>query len=74
VGNEHASIELEQTSGATPFTAIVEPRVPAGRLRGALVEDTPADLDTARDDGGMTARVQLIIDRRRRLVLHFERR
>ena len=71
---ERATIELEQTHGATPYTGIVEPWLPGGRLREALIEDTRAELDSAADGEGIRTRVQLIIDRRRTLVLSFERR
>ena len=74
VTEDSAAIEVEQTSGGTPFTGILEPRIPARRLRSAFVEATPADLESAADDDGLRARVQIVIDRRRRLVLHFERR
>jgi len=74
VGEESATMEVEQTAGGTPMTGILEPRIAARRFRSALVEATAADLESVADDGGFSARVQLVIDRRRSLVLHFERR
>ena len=74
VGEESATVEVEQTAGGTPITGILEPRLAIGRLRSALVEATPAELDSVPEGAGFRARVQLVIDRRRSLVLHFERR
>ena len=71
---ERATIVIDQTDGPTPYRAIVEPRLPAGRIREASVDGAPAELDSAVVDGGMQVAVQLVVDQRRTLVLDYERR
>ena len=68
------TIVIDQTDGPTPYRAIVEPRLPAGRIREASVDGAPAELDSAVVDGGMQVAVQLVVDQRRTLVLDYERR
>jgi hypothetical protein len=62
-------IEIEQTDGAIPIRAILEPVVQASALIGATVDGQPASL-TARPLGDrIQVPVQLALDHTRRLVL-----
>ncbi|HUF68090.1 MAG TPA: hypothetical protein VMM79_05500 [Longimicrobiales bacterium] len=62
-------IEIEQTDGAIPIRAILEPVVQASALIGATVDGQPASL-TARPLGNrIQVPVQLALDHTRRLVL-----
>lgn len=67
-----AWIALEQTAGATPFTLIVEPWLRARRLIAASVDGVEAQLDSRVEAEGLRARVQLVADHERRILLEFE--
>ncbi len=66
------AIVVEQTAGAMPLTAILEPRLPARRLRQVEVDGRPATLDARQDGNGLCVSVQLVIDQPRRLTIGFE--
>jgi hypothetical protein len=67
-----AVIDIEQTSGPSPFTLVVEPWLSAGSLIRASVDGTAADLTSSAEEGGLRARVQLVADHARRVVLEVE--
>ena len=66
------AITVDQTAGAMPLTAILEPRVPARRLRQVEVDGRPATLDARQDGDGLRVSVQLVIDQPRSLTIDFE--
>jgi hypothetical protein len=72
-GAEHATFEVEQTSGGSPATVLLEPWIPARRLTGARVDETSAQLDAVPEASGLRVKVQLVADRPRRLELRYER-
>lgn len=74
VGEERATLSIEQSDGPAPYRAIMEPRLPGGRLRSAVVDGSPAELDAGVVDGELRVSVQLVVDQRRNLVLDYDRR
>lgn len=70
---DRATFEVEQTSGGSPVTVLLEPRIPARRLMSALVDETSAELDAVPEDSDLRVKVQLVADRPRRLELRYER-
>ena len=65
-------IVVEQTAGAVPHTAIVEPHVPWRRLTSASVDGVKAALDSSDEAGGLRVRVQVVADHAREIVLDLE--
>jgi hypothetical protein len=61
------SCTIEQETGATPFTVLLEPVV--DRVDSAEVDGRPARLDVRPVPGGVTAPVQLVLDDVRTVVL-----
>lgn len=61
------SCTIEQESGATPFTVLLEPVV--DKVDSAEVDGRPARLDVRPVPGGFTAPVQLVLDDVRNVVL-----
>lgn len=62
-------LRIEQTAGAIPVTAILEPVIPTRGLTRALVDDTPAALEPRMEPAGLRIPVQLVLDRPRSLTL-----
>jgi hypothetical protein len=63
-------VEIEQTHGAMPIRAILEPVVTARALAGATVDGHPASLVPRPLGDRIRVPVQLALDHTRRLSLH----
>ncbi len=60
---------LEQMQGAVPVNLVFEPRVPGSAVRGAAVDEQPAELDSTRVGDRVGVRLQLPLDRKRTVVV-----
>lgn len=67
-----AIVTISQTHGPTPFSLVVEPWLPAGRLSSASVDGVAADIDAHPEGTGLRARVQVVADHERRIRFHTE--
>lgn len=64
-GADDVSIRIEQTAGAVPLTALLEPSV--ARATAAEVDGVPADLAFRETDEGIVVPVQVVLDDTRTL-------
>ncbi|MGH7482253.1 MAG: hypothetical protein ACRELV_08865, partial [Longimicrobiales bacterium] len=62
-------LELEQTSGAIPLTAALEPRVPGTELREVNVDGHAARLEPVREGRFVVAPFQVVLDHARHILL-----
>lgn len=62
-----AFVTLAQTDGPAPFNIVVEPWLPAGRLKSASVDGVAAHIEAHPEATGLRARVQVVADHERRI-------
>lgn len=68
----HALITVSQTQGPTPFSLVLEPWLPARRLRRASVDGVEGSVDAHPDGRGLRVGIQVVADHERRILLEFE--
>lgn len=68
-GADGHTFRLTQQRGGAPLRVILEPAVPGRRLRSAMVDGEPAELDPRRRGERIEVPVQVVLDHARELVL-----
>ncbi len=63
------TFRLTQARGAAPIQLILEPSLPGGGLRSAVVDGVPAELDARRARDRIVVPVQVVLDHAREVVL-----